>query len=81
VPWRERWAGGGRVVSRYLGAGASLAAMRDGRCLDTTMGFTPLDGLVMATQSGSVDPGLLLICLSGPSTRTWRAGAGCGASV
>ena len=34
--------------------------MRDGRCVDTTMGFTPLEGLVMATRSGSVDPGLLL---------------------
>jgi acetate kinase len=49
-----------RVVSCHLGAGASLAAIRDGRSVDTTMGFTPLDGLVMATRSGSVDPGLLL---------------------
>lgn len=49
-----------RLVSCHLGAGASLAAVRAGRCLDTTMGFTPLDGLVMATRSGSVDPGLLL---------------------
>ena len=44
----------------HLGAGASLAAVLDGRCVDTTMGFTPLEGLVMATRSGSVDPGLLL---------------------
>jgi acetate kinase len=43
-----------------LGAGASLAAIRDGRSIDTTMGFTPLEGLVMATRSGSVDPGLVL---------------------
>src|SRR6185295_15816325 len=42
------------------GAGASLCAVRDGRSVDTTMGFTPLEGLVMATRSGSVDPGLLL---------------------
>jgi acetate kinase len=49
-----------RVVSCHLGAGASLCAIRDGRSLDTTMGFTPLEGLVMATRSGSVDPGLLL---------------------
>jgi acetate kinase len=49
-----------RLVSCHLGAGASLAAVRNGRCLDTTMGFTPLEGLVMATRSGSVDPGLLL---------------------
>ena len=49
-----------RIVSCHLGAGASLAAVRDGRSVDTTMGFTPLDGLVMATRCGSVDPGLLL---------------------
>src|SRR4029450_8228311 len=49
-----------RVVSCHLGAGASLAAVRHGRSVDTTMGFTPLEGLVMATRSGSVDPGLLL---------------------
>jgi acetate kinase len=49
-----------RVVSCHLGAGASLAAVRDGRSVDTTMGFTPLAGLVMATRSGSMDPGLLL---------------------
>jgi acetate kinase len=58
--WASRRAGGGRVVTCHLGAGASLAAVRDGRCVDTTMGFTPLEGLVMATRSGSVDPGLLL---------------------
>jgi acetate kinase len=49
-----------RIVSCHLGAGASLAAIADGRSVDTTMGFTPLDGLVMATRAGSVDPGLLL---------------------
>jgi acetate kinase len=49
-----------RVVSCHLGAGASLAAIRDGRSIDTTMGFTPLEGLVMATRSGDVDPGLVL---------------------
>ncbi|MGH2736326.1 MAG: acetate/propionate family kinase [Actinomycetota bacterium] len=49
-----------RVVSCHLGAGASLAAVRAGRSLDTTMGFTPLEGLMMATRSGSVDPGLVL---------------------
>ena len=53
-------AAGLRVVTCHLGAGASLAAVRDGRSVDTTMGFTPLEGLVMATRSGSVDPGLLL---------------------
>ena len=49
-----------RIVTCHLGAGASLAAVRGGRSVDTTMGFTPLEGLVMATRSGSVDPGLLL---------------------
>jgi acetate kinase len=49
-----------RLVSCHLGAGASLAAIVDGRSADTTMGFTPLEGLVMATRSGSVDPGLVL---------------------
>lgn len=49
-----------RVVSCHLGAGASLAAVRDGVSLDTTMGFTPLAGLVMVTRSGDVDPGLLM---------------------
>ena len=48
-----------RLVTCHLGAGASLAAVRDGASIDTTMGFTPLEGLVMATRSGSVDPGLL----------------------
>ncbi len=49
-----------RLVTCHLGAGASLAAVQSGRSVDTTMGFTPLDGLVMATRSGSVDPGLVL---------------------
>jgi acetate kinase len=49
-----------RVVTCHLGAGASLAAVQDGRSVDTTMGFTPLEGLVMATRSGSVDPGLIV---------------------
>jgi acetate kinase len=49
-----------RIVSCHLGAGASLAAIDGGRSVDTTMGFTPLDGLVMATRSGSIDPGLVL---------------------
>ncbi|MGH8869063.1 MAG: acetate/propionate family kinase [Actinomycetes bacterium] len=49
-----------RVVVCHLGAGASLCAVDAGRSVDTTMGFTPLEGLVMATRSGSVDPGLVL---------------------
>ena len=49
-----------RVVTCHLGSGASLAAVRGGRSVDTTMGFTPLEGLVMATRSGSVDAGAIL---------------------
>lgn len=49
-----------RIVSCHLGSGASLCAIADGSSAATTMGFTPLEGLVMATRSGSVDPGLLL---------------------
>jgi acetate kinase len=49
-----------RLITCHLGAGASLAAVDGGRSVDTTMGFTPLEGLVMATRSGSVDPGLII---------------------
>ncbi|MDQ6659216.1 MAG: acetate/propionate family kinase [Actinomycetota bacterium] len=49
-----------RIVSCHLGAGASLAAVVDGSSVDTTMGFTPLEGLVMATRSGTIDPGIVL---------------------
>lgn len=53
-------AAGPRIVSCHLGAGASLAAVREGRSVDTTMGFTPLAGLVMNTRPGTLDPGLVL---------------------
>ena len=49
-----------RTVTCHLGAGASLTAVDRGRSVETTMGFTPLEGLVMATRSGNVDPGLVL---------------------
>jgi acetate kinase len=48
-----------RLILCHLGGGCSLCATRDGRSIDTTMGFTPLDGLAMCTRSGSVDPGIL----------------------
>ena len=48
-----------RLVTCHLGNGCSLAAIREGRSIDTTMGFTPLEGLMMGTRSGSVDPGIL----------------------
>ena len=47
-----------KLITAHLGNGASLAAIRDGKCIDTTMGFTPLDGLMMGTRSGSIDPGI-----------------------
>ncbi len=49
----------GRIVVAHLGAGASLCAMRNGKSIATTMGFTALDGLVMGTRAGSIDPGVL----------------------
>ena len=49
-----------RLVVCHLGSGCSVSAVLDGRSVDTTMGFTPLDGVPMATRSGSLDPGLLL---------------------
>jgi acetate kinase len=52
--------GASRVVICHLGAGASVTAVRDGRSVDTTMGFTPLEGLIMATRSGSIDPSIVL---------------------
>jgi acetate kinase len=52
-------AAGGRVILAHLGNGASLAAVRAGRCLDTTMGFTPTAGLPMGRRSGDLDPGLV----------------------
>jgi acetate kinase len=48
-----------KLVTCHLGNGCSLAAIRDGRSVDTTMGFTPMEGLMMGTRSGSVDPGIL----------------------
>jgi acetate kinase len=49
----------GRVILAHLGSGASLAAVRNGHCIDTSMGFTPTAGLVMGTRSGDLDPGLM----------------------
>jgi acetate kinase len=54
---------GGRVIVAHLGNGASLCAMRAGRSIDTTMGFTALDGLVMGTRPGTLDPGAVLYLL------------------
>jgi acetate kinase len=53
----------GRVIIAHLGSGASMAAVKEGKSIDTSMGFTPLEGLVMSTRSGDVDPGVLLYLL------------------
>lgn len=52
-----------KILLCHLGSGASLCAVRDGKSIDTTMGMTPLEGLMMATRSGTIDPGLLLYLL------------------
>ncbi len=54
---------GGRVIIAHLGSGASMVALRDGKSMDTSMGFMPLEGLVMSARSGDVDPGMLLYLL------------------
>jgi len=51
---------GSRLITCHLGNGASLCAIRDGKSIDTSMGLTPLEGLIMGTRSGDVDPGLVL---------------------
>jgi acetate kinase len=55
----------GRVVLAHLGSGASLAAVHEGACIDTTMGFTPNSGIPMSTRSGDLDPGVILYMLRG----------------
>jgi acetate kinase len=59
-----------RLVVCHLGGGCSLSAVRDGRSLDNTMGFSPLEGVPMATRSGSVDPGALLYLMRGHGVDT-----------
>jgi acetate kinase len=55
----------GRVIVAHLGSGASLCALRDGRSIDCTLGFTALDGLCMGTRPGSIDPGVILYLFQG----------------
>lgn len=57
-----------RIVTLHLGGGSSLCAIENGRSIDTTMGYTPLEGVPMATRSGSVDPGILIHLLRGGMT-------------
>ncbi len=60
---RERGRLGARTVVAHLGNGASMAAIANGKCVDTSMGFTPAGGFVMSTRSGDIDPGVLLYLL------------------
>jgi acetate kinase len=60
---REHGQLGARTVVAHLGNGASMAAIADGKCIDTSMGFTPAGGFVMSTRSGDIDPGVLLYLL------------------
>ena len=55
---------GTKVVVCHLGNGSSITAVKDGKCVDTTMGFTPLDGLIMGTRSGAVDPSVVTFMMN-----------------
>ena len=48
-----------KIITCHLGNGASVAAVKDGRSIDTSMGFTPLEGLIMGTRSGEIDPAII----------------------
>ena len=61
IEWLGRGREGTRVITCHLGAGCSTAAVRDGQSVDTSMGMTPLEGLVMSTRSGDVDPGAIAL--------------------
>src|SRR5438552_2028649 len=63
VQWVSQRVRAPRLVVCHLGGGSSVTAVRDGRSVDTTMGFSPLEGVPMATRSGSVDPGVLVYLL------------------
>jgi acetate kinase len=69
VQWASERVAVRRLVVCHLGGGCSITAVRDGRSVDTTMGFTPLEGVPMATRAGTVDPGALLYLLRGGVTR------------
>jgi acetate kinase len=69
VQWASEQVRVPRLVVCHLGGGCSVTAVHDGRSVDTTMGFTPLEGVPMATRPGSVDPGVLLYLLEHHLTR------------
>lgn len=63
---------GGRVIVAHLGSGVSMCALKDGRSVETTMGFTALDGLPMGTRPGQLDPGVILYLLTHHGTERAR---------
>ena len=70
-----------RVVIAHLGNGASLAAVRNGEPVDTTMGFTPLGGLMMGTRPGDLDPGVLLFLLRSGKFTVEKSGSAANGTV
>jgi acetate kinase len=75
VLWKLGPAGHGRLVMAHLGSGASLAAVLDGQPVDTTMGLTPLGGLIMGTRPGDLDPGVFLYLMQAKRYDAGRLGA------
>ena len=57
------------IIICHLGSGSSITAIKDGKAFDTSMGFTPLEGLVMATRTGDIDPGVLIYLMK---TKGWN---------
>lgn len=51
-----------KIIVCHMGNGASLSAVKNGKCVDTSMGLTPLEGVIRGTRSGDIDPALLSIC-------------------
>ena len=72
---REPTSRGLRVITCHLGNGCSVAAIRGGRSMDTSMGFTPLEGLVMGTRSGDLDPAILLHVMRKEELGPWEVNA------
>lgn len=75
VVWKLAAAVHGRTIIAHLGSGASLVALRDGRPVDTTMGLTPIGGLIMGTRTGDLDPGVLLYLMTEKGYDVDRLGA------
>ena len=81
VQWASEQVRVKRLVVCHLGGGCSVSAVLDGRSVDTTMGFSPLEGVAMATRSGSLDPAAILYLLAARGRRRRRDRAGARARV